>query len=39
MMLLRFRNFLILVVFAWWTTSPVSMDPLMREWVADLLGG
>jgi hypothetical protein len=39
MMLLRLRNFLMLVVFGWWTTSLVTMDPFVLEWVAYLLGG
>ena len=38
-MLLRWRNLLMLVVFAWWTTSLVRMDPLLLEWVGYVLGG
>lgn len=37
-MMTRFRNFLMLLVFAWWLTSVVSMDPLMLEWVVALTG-
>jgi hypothetical protein len=37
-MMTRFRNFLMLLAFAWWLNSVVSMDPLMLEWVAALTG-
>ncbi len=37
-MLLRLRNFLMVVVFGWWMSSLMAMDPLMLEWVAALLG-
>jgi hypothetical protein len=39
MMWVRLRNVMMLVVFAWWTTSVVSMDPMLLEWVAHVVGG
>ena len=37
-MLLRLCNLLTLVVFAWWATGLVRLDPLLLEWIGHLLG-